>query len=251
MVVLGLILILLGVLVGGYTVMGGLPSEQGTDVSLSFLGLTVQTSAVVVFALGALTLLLLELGVLADALRRPQVRQAPGRAAPPAPGRGRGRQPPVRRGPAQRHRDHRRRPPRPRSPGATPPVTPAARRRSAPTAPTSGNLSPRLVLRHRVRDPPRPRRHASPGDGHGVDRVDRVDRADHRGIRTPTADTPRHRPPLSRRLAPPHLAPPTPLAAAPRRRTRRRLTGPQGRRGRWPRRRGAPRGRRGPGGRRP
>ncbi len=65
MVVLGLILILLGVLVGGYTVMGGLPSEQGTDVSLSFLGLTVQTSAVVVFALGALTLLLLELGVLA------------------------------------------------------------------------------------------------------------------------------------------------------------------------------------------
>ena len=65
MVVLGLILILLGVLIGGYTVVGGLPSQEGTDVSLSFLGLNVQTSAVVVFALGALTLLLVELGVLA------------------------------------------------------------------------------------------------------------------------------------------------------------------------------------------
>ncbi|MFC3689573.1 hypothetical protein [Aquipuribacter hungaricus] len=65
MVVLGLILILLGVLVGAYTVLGGLPGQQGTDVTLSFLGLSVQTSAVVVFALGALTLLLLELGVLA------------------------------------------------------------------------------------------------------------------------------------------------------------------------------------------
>jgi len=65
MAVLGLILILLGVLVGGYTVMGGLPSQEGTDVSLSFLGVNVQTSAVVVFALGALTLLLVELGVLA------------------------------------------------------------------------------------------------------------------------------------------------------------------------------------------
>ena len=65
MVVLGLILVLLGLLIGGYTVMGGLPSQAGSDVSLSFLGLNVQTSAVVVFALGALTLLLLELGVLA------------------------------------------------------------------------------------------------------------------------------------------------------------------------------------------
>ena len=65
MVVLGLILILLAVLLGGYTVMGGLPPQGGTDVTLSFLGLTVQTSAVVVFALGALTLLLVELGVLA------------------------------------------------------------------------------------------------------------------------------------------------------------------------------------------
>lgn len=65
MLVLGLILILVGLAVGGYTVAAGLPSQQGTDVSLSLLGLTVQTSAVVVFALGALTLLLLELGVLA------------------------------------------------------------------------------------------------------------------------------------------------------------------------------------------
>lgn len=65
MVVLGLILILLGLVIGGYTVMAGLPTQAGADVSLSFLGLNVETSAVVVFALGALTLLLIELGVLA------------------------------------------------------------------------------------------------------------------------------------------------------------------------------------------
>lgn len=65
MIVLGLILLLAGLLLGGYVVGGGLPGTEGTDVTLSLLGLTVQTSAVVIFAMGVLTLLLLELGVLA------------------------------------------------------------------------------------------------------------------------------------------------------------------------------------------
>jgi hypothetical protein len=65
MVVLGIVLLLLGLAVGGYVVAGGLPVSERTEVAFSLLGLEVQTSAIVVFALGALTLLLLELGVLA------------------------------------------------------------------------------------------------------------------------------------------------------------------------------------------
>lgn len=65
MVVLGIVLLLLGLAVGGYVVAGGLPVSDRTEVAFSLLGLEVQTSAIVVFALGALTLLLLELGVLA------------------------------------------------------------------------------------------------------------------------------------------------------------------------------------------
>ncbi len=65
MIVIGIILVLLGLVIGAFVVAGSLPGGTGTDVSFSLFGLTVETSAVVVFALGALTLLLLELGVLA------------------------------------------------------------------------------------------------------------------------------------------------------------------------------------------
>ncbi len=65
MAVLGLILVLVGLGLGGFVVAGAMPGEPGSDVSFSLFGLTVETSAVVVFALGAVTLLLLELGVLA------------------------------------------------------------------------------------------------------------------------------------------------------------------------------------------
>ncbi len=78
MVALGLVLILLGLVLGTYTVMGGLPGEPGTDVSLSFLGLNLDTSAVVIFTMGALTLLIIELGVLAT---RSGARQASRRRA--------------------------------------------------------------------------------------------------------------------------------------------------------------------------
>lgn len=65
MVVIGIILVLLGLALGAFVVGGSLPGDSGTDVSFSLFGLTVETSVVVVFALGALTLLLLELGVIA------------------------------------------------------------------------------------------------------------------------------------------------------------------------------------------
>lgn len=65
MIVIGIILVLLGLALGGFVVAGSLPGDTGTDVSFSLFGLTVETSVVVVFALGALTLLLLELGVIA------------------------------------------------------------------------------------------------------------------------------------------------------------------------------------------
>lgn len=65
MIVIGIILVLLGLVLGGFVVAGSLPGDTGTDVSFSLFGLTVETSVVVVFALGALTLLLLELGVIA------------------------------------------------------------------------------------------------------------------------------------------------------------------------------------------
>ena len=136
MVVLGLILVL-GVLVGGYTVMGSfclraghrrqpcVPRADRADVGRRRLRPRRPHPA----APGARRP--------RHALRRPQVHQAPGRAAPPAPVEAEVAGPPVRRGPAQRHRDHRG--PPPRSPGATPPVTPAARR-TVPTAPDDGDL---------------------------------------------------------------------------------------------------------------
>ncbi|MGJ7439832.1 hypothetical protein [Aquipuribacter sp. MA13-6] len=65
MIVIGIILVLLGLVLGAFVVGGSLPGDTGTDVSFSLFGLTVETSVVVVFALGALTLLLLELGVIA------------------------------------------------------------------------------------------------------------------------------------------------------------------------------------------
>lgn len=65
MIVIGIILIVLGLVLGAFVVAGSLLGDAGSDVVFSVFGLTVQTSLVVVFALGALTLLLLELGVLA------------------------------------------------------------------------------------------------------------------------------------------------------------------------------------------
>lgn len=64
MIVIGIILVLLGLALGAFVVAGSLPGSSDTDVSFSLLGLTVETSVVVVFALGAVTLLLLELGLL-------------------------------------------------------------------------------------------------------------------------------------------------------------------------------------------
>lgn len=65
MVVLGIILLLLGLFVAAYVLLAGLPPEGATLVSLELFGLRVETSAVVVFALGAITLLLIQLGLLA------------------------------------------------------------------------------------------------------------------------------------------------------------------------------------------
>ena len=198
MVVLGLILILLGLLVGGYTVMGGLPGEAGTDVSLSFLGLNVQTSAVVVFALGALTLLLIELGVMAmrsgarksakrraelQRLRRVEAEVRTRESAEVA---------------AQRHHDaRRRRRPRPLRPPRhhrrhgqhTRPSAPTGPTPTVPTA-TSRTCASPTTHRH----PPRPVGRPPAGDRQPADRRDghRLDRR-----RDPRRRHDAHRPPLT------------------------------------------------------
>lgn len=66
MLVVGIILLVLGLLVGAFVIIGGLPDGQSTQVTLSVPGVgDFSTSVVAVFAFGALTLLLLQLGVLA------------------------------------------------------------------------------------------------------------------------------------------------------------------------------------------
>lgn len=65
MIVLGIILLLIGLAIAAFVLLSGLPPTSPNEVSLELLGVRVDTSAVLVFALGALTLLLLELGLVA------------------------------------------------------------------------------------------------------------------------------------------------------------------------------------------
>lgn len=65
MIVLGVILLLLGLAIAVFVLASGVPPTAESEVALELFGLRVETSAVVIFALGALTLLLLELGILA------------------------------------------------------------------------------------------------------------------------------------------------------------------------------------------
>ncbi|MFC5382355.1 hypothetical protein [Aquipuribacter nitratireducens] len=65
MVVLGILLLVVAVVVLAFILLGGLPPGPGTEVSFDVFNLTLETSAVALFGLGALTLLILELAVLA------------------------------------------------------------------------------------------------------------------------------------------------------------------------------------------
>lgn len=65
MVVLGILLLVVAVVVLAFVLLGGLPPGPGTEVSFDVFDLTLETSAVALFGLGALTLLILELAVLA------------------------------------------------------------------------------------------------------------------------------------------------------------------------------------------
>ena len=65
MIVLGILLLLLGLAIAVFVLLSGVPPTAESELALELFGLRVETSAVVMFALGALSLLLLELGILA------------------------------------------------------------------------------------------------------------------------------------------------------------------------------------------
>lgn len=65
MIVLGILLLLLGLAIAVFVLLSGIPPTAESEVALELFGLRVETSAIVVFVLGALSLLLIELGILA------------------------------------------------------------------------------------------------------------------------------------------------------------------------------------------